>query len=82
MKEEINELKKLIEEAESFHKASLDESLSDDEADTAYGEYWSRLEKIADVLCSVTGGKIDRNTGLKMAAHKSSQILDLAKRVA
>jgi hypothetical protein len=79
---EMNEMKALIEEADKYHKISFDESKNEEETDAAYAEYWSRLEKIADLLFSITGGKIDHKTGLKMAAHKADKILDLLKRAA
>jgi hypothetical protein len=75
----MNELKKLIEEARQYHIASFDDKLSEEETDTAYAEYLKRLEKIADILCSITGGKIDRQTGMRMAAHKADQILSLVQ---
>jgi hypothetical protein len=80
MESRISELKKLIEEARTLHDVSLDEDRPDEETDAAYGEYWKRLEKIADILISITG--VDRKTALRMAVHKADQILDLVKKVA
>jgi hypothetical protein len=82
MKKELNELKALIEKAKKAHDTSFDESLDDDTTDAAYAEYWTLLNRIADVLYSMTGGKIDRNTGLKMAAHKADKIMDLLNKAA
>jgi hypothetical protein len=81
-RQEMNELKRLIKEAKELHEASLDDGKPEDETDAAYAEYWKRLEKIADILCSISGGKIDRKTALRMAAHKADQILDLVNKAA
>jgi len=80
MEKTISELKTLIEESKKAHEKSLDESLSEDEADAAYSDYWSYLTKIADILVELI--KVDEKTAIRMAAHKADQILDLVKRAA
>lgn len=78
----MKELKRLVEESKRYHKASLAEDASEEETDAAYAEYWARLKKIADELYAITGGRIDRNTGLKMAIHKGDKILGLVSKMA
>jgi len=82
MEKKFDEMKGLIEEAQKYHAISVAQQSSEEEADAAYSEYWARLKKIADVLVEITGGKIDLNTGLKMAAQKKEEILAILKRAA
>ena len=82
MLDKLNELKTLIAEAKKYHEASLDENAEEEATDAAYEEYWKRLDKIADLLVLVTGGRIDRVTALKMAIHKADKMLELVAKVA
>jgi len=78
-KAKLNELKKMIEEADKYHSISMDENLTDEENDAAYAKYWNIADKAAALLKDLI--KIDDLTAKKMVHHKKAEITALINRM-
>jgi len=75
----INELKKVIENAEKLHTASMDDNLTEEENDKAYAEYWQIMDSAAVILINLL--KIDDLTAKRMLHHKKAEIINLINRM-
>jgi len=76
----IKELGELAQAAEKQHAISIDENIAEDTQDAAYEEYWNYLRKMAAVIVDLI--HVDEKIALKMAAQKTSKIVELVKRMA
>ena len=74
------ELEKLLAEAERLYKIAMDDNVDEDTQDEAYTEYFETNKKIATWLEKFTKGMIKGDVALRMAVHKKSEILELAKK--
>jgi hypothetical protein len=74
----IVELKKLFAQSEIAHAISVNDDIDEDVADQAYIDYWQYLRAIATEIAGLIN--VDEKTALKMAAHKSAEIMSLLER--
>jgi hypothetical protein len=78
-KAKLVELKKIMEEADKFHAASMDDNAAEDEMDQAYAEYWKLADNAAELLKDLL--KIDDLTAKRMVHHKKAEIIALINRM-
>ena len=78
--ENLNELKKLIEECGRLHAVSMDESLDEETTDAAYVQYHAATDKAAEIIIGLIG--VDMMTAKRMAHHKRDEIVSLINRTA
>jgi hypothetical protein len=76
----IKELSSLAFLAEREYSVSTNDEVSEEIQDAAYTKYWDYLHKIAAVIVDLI--EVDGKTALKMAAHKSDEIIALLKKTA
>ena len=74
------ELEKLLAEADRLYKIAMDDNVDEDTQDIAYSEYFETNKKIAAWIEKFSMGMIKGDVALRMAVHKKSEILELAKR--
>jgi hypothetical protein len=74
------EMLEALETADALYNASMDETTSEEDQDTAYAAYHEKVQEIAEALQKLI--PIDKITAGRMAHHKRKEIHDLTTRLA
>ena len=81
MREHIKRLGLLCEELDALDEAIFDENTDEETADIFIDKFNATVEKVAELLESISGEQINRKTGELMARAKRGEIMRIVRRV-
>ena len=76
----MNELQNLLNEMEALRVVYMDETLAEEETDTAYEAFWSIGRRAAGIVIEIA--EVEERIALKMVMHHRDKLATIIKRAA